>query len=102
MALAQERIGLPDGPQLQQNAPNPFNSQTVISYFLLAPGPAGVVRAERTAGGGFAPRIPEGGLSQVHWDGRDQQERPPPGQRHLPVPTGDGRGALTRKLMLLR
>ena len=77
MALAQERIGLPDGPQLQQNAPNPFNSQTVISYFLLAPGPAGVVRAERTAGGGFAPRIPEGGLSQVHWDGRDQQERPP-------------------------
>ncbi len=31
--------GLPDSPQLAQNAPNPFNSQTVLSYFLLEPGP---------------------------------------------------------------
>ena len=27
VALAQEMIGLPAGPQLQQNAPNPFNSE---------------------------------------------------------------------------
>ena len=32
LALARERIGLPDGPQLQQNAPNPFNSETLISW----------------------------------------------------------------------
>ena len=38
-ALAQELIGLPEGAQLYQNAPNPFNSQTVFSYFLLTPGP---------------------------------------------------------------
>ena len=36
------QIGLPDGPQLRQNAPNPFNSETVISWFLLRPGPARV------------------------------------------------------------
>ena len=31
VAMARELIGLPDGPQLQQNAPNPFNSGTVIA-----------------------------------------------------------------------
>ena len=35
-----KRVALPDSPQLAQNAPNPFNSQTVLSYFLPAPGPA--------------------------------------------------------------
>ena len=32
-------ISLPDEPQLQQNVPNPFNSQTVISYILPASSP---------------------------------------------------------------
>ena len=36
--LAREMIGLPDSPHLQQNMPYPFNSQTVISWFLLQPG----------------------------------------------------------------
>ena len=31
LAMAQEMLGLPAGPQLQQNAPNPFNSGTVIT-----------------------------------------------------------------------
>ena len=35
-------IGLPEGPQQQQNAPNPFNSETVISWFLLRPDPTKV------------------------------------------------------------
>ena len=34
-----KRVALPDRTQLLQNAPNPFNSQTVVSYFLLEPGP---------------------------------------------------------------
>ena len=38
VAMARELIGLPDGPQLRQNAPNPFNSGTVISWFQLQPG----------------------------------------------------------------
>ena len=29
-----KRMALPDRPQLAQNAPNPFNSQTILSYFL--------------------------------------------------------------------
>ena len=33
MALASERIGLPEGPQLWPNAPNPFNSGTVLSWW---------------------------------------------------------------------
>lgn len=37
VAMARELIGLPEGPQLQ-NAPNPFNSETVISWFQLQPG----------------------------------------------------------------
>ena len=39
LAMASARIGLPEGPLLQQNAPNPFNSGTVISWFQLQPGP---------------------------------------------------------------
>ena len=35
-----KRVALPDSPQLAQNAPNPFNSQTVLSYFLHSPSPA--------------------------------------------------------------
>lgn len=31
-----KRVALPDSPQLAQNAPNPFNSQTVFSYFLAS------------------------------------------------------------------
>ena len=34
-----KRVALPDSPQLQQNAPNPFNSETILSYFLNTPGP---------------------------------------------------------------
>ncbi len=40
LAMARERIGLPEGPQLLPNAPNPFNSGTVLSWFQLQPGEA--------------------------------------------------------------
>ena len=39
-AVAANKLsGLPNELQLQQNAPNPFNSQTVISYVLPKSGP---------------------------------------------------------------
>ncbi len=93
LVLAQELIGLPDGPQLRQNAPNPFNSQTVISYFLLATGPA---RLELFALTGQRVAVlsrgqQKAGRHRLHWDGRDDEGRPL-GQRHLPVQAGDGRG----------
>ena len=78
MALARERIGLPDGPLLQQNAPNPFNSQTVISWFLLSPGPARLevfaLNGQRVAV--LASGDHKAGLHRLHWDGRDGHGRP--------------------------
>ena len=78
MALAREMIGLPEGPQLQQNWPNPFNSGTVISWFLLQPGPA---RLEVFALNGQRVAVlsrghHEAGLHRLQWDGRDDRGRP--------------------------
>ncbi len=78
LALAREMIGLPDGPQLQQNAPNPFNNETVISWFLLRPGAARVevfsLTGQRVAVLHQGPE--KAGVHRVHWDGRDGQGRP--------------------------
>ena len=78
MALARERIGLPDGPLLQQNAPNPFNSETVITWFLLSPGPARLevfaLNGQRVAV--LASGHHKAGLHRFHWNGRDGQGRP--------------------------
>ncbi len=78
MALAREMIGLPDGPQLQQNWPNPFNSGTVISWFLLQPGPA---RLEVFALNGQRVAVlsrghHQAGPHRLQWDGRDDGGRP--------------------------
>ncbi len=75
LAMAREMIGLPDGLQLQQNAPNPFNSRTVISYFLLTPGP---VRLEIYNALGQPVRMlvdefQNAGSHQAYWDARDER-----------------------------
>ena len=92
LALAREMIGLPDGPQLLQNAPNPFNSETVISWFLLRPGPLRVEVFSLTgaAGGGAARGAGESGSPSRTLE-RPRRSGPPPGQRGVPVPAGDGR-----------
>ena len=48
-------VALADGPQLQQNAPNPFNSQTIHSVFLARIGcrTSRSVCVDWTAGGGL-------------------------------------------------
>ena len=78
LTLAQELIGLPDGPQLRQNAPNPFNSETVIPWFLLRPGPAHVEVFSLT--GQRIAVLHQGrkkaGGHRIHWNGRDDQGRP--------------------------
>ena len=75
LAMAREMIGLPDGLQLQQNAPNPFNSRTVISYFLLTPG---AVRLEIYNALGQPVRMlvdefQNAGRHQAYWDARDER-----------------------------
>ncbi len=103
LVLAQELIGLPDGPQLRQNAPNPFNSQTVISYFLLATGPA---RLELFALTGQRVAVlsrgqQKAGRHRLSWDGRDDEGRPLASGIYLYRLVTD-EGIRTRKLTLLR
>ncbi len=103
MALARERIGLPDGPQLQQNTPNPFNSQTVLSYFLLRPGLARLevfsLTGQRVAL--LHEGVEKAGLHRLHWEGRSDLGHPlASGVYVYRLVTGDG--VQTRKLTLLR
>ena len=103
VAMAREMLGLPAETQLHQNAPNPFNSETVISWFLLEPGPARVevfaLNGQRRAVLRQGPQ--QAGYHRVHWDGRDDEGRPlASGIYFYRLVTGEG--ALTRKLTLLR
>ena len=94
---------LPDGPQLQQNAPNPFNSQTVIPYFLLEPGAVRLevlsLTGQRVAVLNEGPQ--QAGHYRLHWDGRDREGRPLASGVYL-YRLVTAEGVLTRKLTLLR
>ena len=98
-----KRVALPDSPQLLQNAPNPFNSQTVLSYFLLEPGPARLevfaLTGQRVAVLQQGPQ--QAGYHRLHWDGRDAAGRPVASGAYLYRLVTD-EAVLTRKLILLR
>ena len=78
VAMARERIGLPEGPHLQQNAPNPFNTGTVISWFQLQPGLARLevfaLTGQRVAVLHQGPE--KAGFHRLRWEARDDQGRP--------------------------
>ena len=98
-----KRASLPDRTQLLQNAPNPFNSQTVLSYFLLEPGPARLevfsLTGQRVAVLHQAPQ--QAGYHRLHWDGRDAAGHPVASGAYLyRLVTDDA--VLARKLILLR
>ena len=98
-----KRVALPDSPQLAQNAPNPFNSQTVLSYFLHAPGPAHVevfaLNGQRVAVLHQGPQ--QAGYHRLHWDARDDAGRPVASGIYL-YRLVTNEVVLTRKLLLLR
>ncbi len=100
LTTAQELSG---GPQLHQNAPNPFNSQTVISYFLLEPDSAHLevfaLTGQRVAILRQGPQ--QAGRYRLHWDGRDSEGRPLASGIYL-YRLVTAEGVLTRKLTLLR
>ena len=101
--LALARLGLSDGPQLQQNHPNPFNSGTVISWFQLQAGPARLevfaLTGQRLAVLHQGPE--KAGLHRLRWDGRDDRGRPlASGVYVYRLVTADA--VQTRKLTLLR
>ena len=100
---ANKLIGLPDELQLQQNAPNPFNSETVISYFLPKSGPVHLevfsVIGQRVAVLRQGPQ--QAGYHQLHWNGRDREGRSLASGMYLYRLVTD-EGILTHKLTLLR
>lgn len=78
IAWAHDSLGLPDSPQLHQNTPNPFNGQTVISWFVMKSGPAHLevyaLTGQRVAV--LSQGFHGAGIHRLQWDGRDQQGRP--------------------------
>ena len=96
-------VALPDNTLLLQNAPNPFNSQTVLSYFLLEPS---LTRLEVFALTGQRIAVlhqgpQQAGYHQLHWDGRDAEGHSVASGTYLYRLVTD-EVVLTRKLMLLR
>ena len=95
--------GLPTEPQLQQNAPNPFNSQTILPYFLPKSGPARLevftVTGQRVAVLREGPQ--QAGYHRFHWNARDAEGRPLASGMYL-YRLVTAEGVLTRKLVLLR
>ena len=95
--------GLPDSPQLAQNAPNPFNSETVLSYFLLEPGPTHLevftLTGQRVAV--LYQGLQQAGYHRLRWDGRDAAGHPLASGIYL-YRLVTGEVILTRKLTLLR
>ena len=102
-ALAREMLGLPSETELRQNAPNPFNSETVISWFLSETGPVRLevfsLTGQRVAILHQGPQ--EAGRHRVHWDGRDDKGRPLASGGYLYRLVAD-ETVQTRKLTLLR
>ena len=96
-------VALPDSPQLAQNAPNPFNSQTVLAYFLPAPGPTHVevfaLNGQRVAVLQQGPQ--QAGYHRLRWNGHDDAGRPVASGMYLYRLVTD-EAVLTRKLILLR
>ena len=96
-------VALPDRPQLAQNAPNPFNSQTVLSYFLPE---LGLTRLEVFALTGQRVAVlhqgpQQAGYHRLRWNGRDDAGRPVASGIYLYRLVTD-ETVLTRKLILLR
>jgi hypothetical protein len=75
IALAQEYLGLPEEPYLDNNYPNPFNSQTTIRFGL--PERAEVELAIFNLAGQKVATLAQGpfeaGSYTLSWDGRNEQ-----------------------------
>ena len=103
LALAREMIGLPDGPQRLQNAPNPFNSRTVISYFLFDPGPVRlqIYNALGQPVRSLVDEFQVTGFHQVSWDARDERAAEVAAGVYIARLSYPG-GLLTRRLLHLK
>ena len=102
-AVAEQVSGLPNDLQLMQNAPNPFNGQTILSYFLPKAGPVSLevftVTGQRVALLREGPQ--KAGYHRFPWNARAAAGRPLASGLYLYRLVTD-EGVLTRKLILLR
>ncbi len=101
--VVDDPLALPDRPQLAQNAPNPFNSQTVLAYFLPAAGPVRLdvfsLTGQRVAV--LQHGLQQAGYHQLRWQGRDDAGHPLASGIYL-YRLVTSEEILTRKLILLR
>ena len=78
LALARQLLGLPEGANLGQNFPNPFNSATQIRYQLDQPAQVAIevfgLNGQRVRT--LVDQVREPGLHQVAWDGLDEGGMP--------------------------
>lgn len=103
MVLAQQYLGLPKAPRLEGNYPNPFNSSTLIQYYL---GKSGLVELQVFSLTGqrvtsLVKTQQEAGAYRVSWDGRDEQGMEVSTGAYLARLQMDGVGQV-RKLMLVK
>ena len=95
--------GLPAAFALAQNAPNPFNSSTVIGFAVAEPG-AVVLEVYNAAGQQVAELVRgfrEAGEYRVHWDGRDGDGRPLASGVYV-YRLRSGNRTTTRRMLLLK
>lgn len=94
---------LPQSFSLAQNAPNPFNSETVIRFELPHPGQVelGIFNLLGQPVRLLVKGPSQAGRFAVRWDGRDQEGRPTTSGVYLYRLRSD-QGAEVRKLLLLR
>ena len=93
----------PTAPNWHRTHPNPFNSQTVLSYFL--PHPSLALLEVFTLTGQRVAVLQQGpqraGYHRLRWNGRDDAGRPVASGLYL-YRLVTSEDVLTRKLVLLR
>ena len=91
------------GLALSQNAPNPFNPETVIEYTVDAAGPVAIVvydaRGRRVRSEAFT--LDEPGSYRWTWDGLDAEGRPAASGAYFYAVRTE-RGARSAKMVLVR
>ena len=97
------KLALADSTLLLQNAPNPFNSQTVISWVLRKSGPTRLdvfaVTGQRVAVLHQGPQ--QAGMHRLYWEARDEKGHPLASGIYI-YRLVTAEGVLTQKLILLR
>ena len=96
---------LPSGYSLSQNYPNPFNATTQICFSVSEPSHVKIAiysilgqLVRELVDGNYAP-----GIHHVRWDGTDNANAPvSSGVYFYRMKTGSGKGAVTKRMVLLR